>query len=126
MRSLRLRLLLGAVLGVSAALAVAGIVLVAMFETHVRQRYVKELDDHLLQLAAVVQVDAAGAVSLKHDLSDPAFQRPLSGLYWQVMDGGRVVLRSRSLWDEVLPPPSAPPRPGDCRSARSSAPASSG
>ena len=112
MRSLRLRLLLGAVVGVSAALAVAGIVLVALFQSHVRQRYVKELDDHLLQLAANVQVDAAGAVSLKHELSDPAFQRPLSGLYWQVMDGGRVVLGSRSLWDEVLPPSSSPAEAG--------------
>ena len=113
MRSLRLRLLLGAVVGVSAALAVAGIILVTIFETHVRQRYVKELDDHLLQLAAIVQVDAAGVVTLKHELSDPAFQRPLSGLYWQVKDAGRVVLRSRSLWDDTLALPSAAARPGE-------------
>jgi signal transduction histidine kinase len=112
MRSLRLRLLLGAVVGVSVALTVAGIVLVTLFETHVRQRYVKELDDHLLQLAATVQVDAAGVVTLKHELSDPAFQRPLSGLYWQVKDDARVVLRSRSLWDDTLALPSAAARPG--------------
>ena len=113
MRSLRLRLLLGAVVGVSAALTVAGIVLVTIFETHVRQRYVKELDDHLLQLAAVVQVDAAGVVTLKHELSDPAFHRPLSGLYWQVKDAARVVLRSRSLWDDTLALPSDAARPGE-------------
>jgi len=103
MRSIRLRLLLGAVVGVTIALAIAGVVLVAVFEAHVRERYVKELDDHLLQLAAVIQVDPAGAITLKHDLSDPGFQRPLSGVYWQVAEGGRAVLRSRSLWDEVLP-----------------------
>jgi signal transduction histidine kinase len=113
MRSLRLRLLLGAVVGVSAALTVAGIILVTIFETHVRRRYVKELDDHLLQLAAMVQVDQAGVVTLKHELSDPAFQRPLSGLYWQVKDAGRVALRSRSLWDDVLTLPSAATRPGE-------------
>jgi signal transduction histidine kinase len=109
MRSLRLRLLLGAVMGVGAALAVAGIILVAIFAAHVRHRYVKELDDHLLQLAAIVQVNEAGAVTLKHELSDPAFQRPLSGHYWQIKDGGRVALRSRSLWDEILalPPDTA-------------------
>ena len=121
MRSLRLRLLLGAVVGVSAALAVAGVILVTIFESHVRQRYVKELDDHLLQLAAIVQVDEAGLVTLKHELSDPAFQRPLSGLYWQVKDGGRVVLRSRSLWDEALALPSAG-RPGELQERELSGP----
>ena len=113
MRSLRLRLLLGAVVGVGAALAVAGIILVAIFAAHVRHRYVKELDDHLLQLAAIVQMDEAGTVTLKHELSDPAFQRPLSGLYWQVKDGGRVALRSRSLWDEILALPPDTARPGE-------------
>ncbi len=113
MRSLRLRLLLGAVVGVGAALAVAGIILVAIFAAHVRHRYVKELDDHLLQLAAIVQMDEAGAVTLKHELSDPAFQRPLSGLYWQVKDGGRVALRSRSLWDEILALSPDTARPGE-------------
>ena len=118
MRSLRLRLLLGAVVGVSAALAVAGVILVTIFETHVRQRYVKELDDHLLQLAAIVQVDEAGVVTLKHELSDPAFQRPLSGLYWQVKDGGAsraqiAVAVGRRPGAAVLQP-----GPGNCRSAR--------
>jgi len=103
MRSIRLRLLLGAVMGVGIALAIAGVVLVAVFEAHIRERYVKELDDHLLQLAAAIQIDPAGTITLKHDLSDPGFQRPLSNLYWQVAEQGQAVLRSRSLWDEVLP-----------------------
>lgn len=112
MRSLRLRLLLGAVLGVAAALAVAGVILVAIFSAHIHRRYVKELDDHLLQLAAVIQIDASGELSLKHELSDPGFQQPLSGLYWQVMDSGRVALRSRSLWDSSLIPARATSAPG--------------
>lgn len=102
MKSLRLRLLLSAMLSVSVALAIAGVVLVVIFGQHVQQRYVKELEDHLLQLAAVIQFDAAGQLTLKHDLSDPAFSRPLSGLYWQVSEAGRVLRRSRSLWDSRL------------------------
>jgi signal transduction histidine kinase len=109
MRSIRLRLLLGAVVGVGIALAIAGVILVAVFEAHIRERYIKELDDHLLQLAAAIRIDPAGAITLKHDLSDPGFQRPLSGLYWQVADRGQAVLRSRSLWDEVLPAKANPP-----------------
>ena len=112
MRSLRLRLLLGAVLGVSVALAIAGVFLVAIFGAHIHRRYVKELDDHLLQLAAAVQIDEAGGLTLRHDLSDPAFQRPLSGLYWQVMDAGRIALRSRSLWDSSLVLAAKPSAPG--------------
>lgn len=65
MRSLRLRLLLGAVLGVGAALAIAGVILVAIFSAHIHRRYVKELDDHLLQLAAVMQIDASGGLFAK-------------------------------------------------------------
>jgi signal transduction histidine kinase len=113
MRSLRLRLLLGAVVGVSAALTVAGVMLVTIFETHIRQRYIKELDDHLLQLAAIIQADAAGTITLKHELSDPAFQHPLSGLYWQVTDAGRIALRSRSLWDNALTVGSVAGSPGE-------------
>lgn len=112
MRSLRLRLLLGAVLGVGAALAIAGVILVAIFSAHIHRRYVKELDDHLLQLAAVIQIDASGGLSLKHELSDPGFQQPVSGLYWQVMDSGRVALRSRSLWDSSLMLAPATSEPG--------------
>jgi signal transduction histidine kinase len=123
MRSLRLRLLLGAVLGIGAALAVAGVILVAIFDAHVHRRYVKELDDHLLQLAAVIQRDAAGGLTLKHDLSDPQFQRPLSGLYWQVSDEGRVVLRSRSLWDTTLALPPTPQKSGELREGEVAGPA---
>jgi signal transduction histidine kinase len=123
MSSLRLRLMLGAVLGIGAALAIAGVILVAIFDAHVRRRYVKELDDHLLQLAAVTQRDAAGGLTLKHDLSDPQFQRPLSGLYWQVSEAGRVVLRSRSLWDTTLTLPPAPEKSGELREGEVQGPA---
>jgi signal transduction histidine kinase len=123
MKSLRLRLLLGAVLGVSVALALAGVVLVALFEAHVHRRYVKELDDHLLQLAAAIQFDQAGAMALKHDLSDPAFQRPLSGLYWQVADAGHVVLSSRSLWDTTLTFASVAAKPGELQEREIAGPA---
>jgi signal transduction histidine kinase len=123
MRSLRLRLLLGAVLGVSIALAVAGAVLVTIFDRHVHRRYVKELDDHLLQLAAAIQLDQAGTPALKHDLSDPAFRRPLSGLYWQVSEGTRNVLRSRSLWDSDVVLAGAAPSPGELAVREVSGPA---
>ncbi|MDX2159495.1 MAG: HAMP domain-containing sensor histidine kinase [Hyphomicrobiaceae bacterium] len=108
MMSLQLRLLLLAVAGIAAALLAASIVLVAVFERHVRGRYVEALDGHLHQLVALVQVEPQGVVSLRHELYDAVFQEPLSGHYWQVSEGGRAVLRSKSLWDATLPVPPAP------------------
>ena len=103
MNSLRLRLLAMAIVGVAAALVIAGFVIVMAFDNHVRGRFIKELDDHLLQLAALIVPEAEGKVGLSGELSDPLFQRPLSGLYWQVSENGKIAARSRSLWDESIP-----------------------
>jgi signal transduction histidine kinase len=46
-------------------------------------------------------------------LADPRFQRPLSGLYWQIQDLDRpTLLRSRSLWDAVVELPEGDLEPG--------------
>ncbi len=103
MNSLRLRLLAMAIIGAGTALAIAGVVIVMAFDNHVRGRFVKELDDHLLQLAAQLVPEPEGKASLSGELSDPLFQRPLSGLYWQVSENGKIAARSRSLWDESIP-----------------------
>jgi signal transduction histidine kinase len=116
MRSLRLRLLIGAVIGIGIALSLAGLVLVRIFDDHVRQRYVKELEDHLHQLVAMIQVGPAGTLKLKQELSEPEFHRPFSGHYWQVEREGQAILRSRSLWDEALRLRGGPPEPGAPRS----------
>jgi signal transduction histidine kinase len=101
-RSLRLRLLLGAAVWIVAALVVAGLILAELFAQHVHDRFRIELGHHLDQLAAALDIDADGKLMLLRPPSDPRFERPLSGLYWQVAVNGRRVLRSRSLWDEAL------------------------
>lgn len=108
-RSLRFRLLAGAALWIALALAAAGVGLSTLFRDHVIARFDTELEHHLDQLAANIDVDGDGKPVLPQALSDPRFQRPLSGLYWQVQAGG-AVLRSRSLWDVVLDLPPDPDR----------------
>lgn len=103
--SLRLRLLLGAAVWIVLALVIAGLILAELFARHVEDRFVVELGHHLDQLAASLRIDAAGKPELARPLPDPRLSRPLSGLYWQVAEGGRVVLRSRSLWDHTLAVP---------------------
>ena len=98
--SLRLRLLAGAAVWIVVALAVAGVVLAALFRAHVERRLEAELAVHLDQLAAALEAAPDGGPSLAREPSDPRFGRPYSGLSWQVNAAAdEPALRSRSLWD---------------------------
>lgn len=105
-RSLRARLLLVSTASIAVALALAGFALVELFERHVERRVAAELATYAKQLAGNLQFDAVGMPSLAGGLADPRFGQPLSGLYWQIQeDATGIRLRSRSLWDYVLPMP---------------------
>lgn len=106
--SLRLRLLLAAAISVVVALSLAGTGMVLLFQNHVEERIERELQSHLLQLAASLEFTPDGALIVTRELADPRFNRPLSGLYWQIDIGGADVARSRSLWDEKLAVPTPP------------------
>lgn len=103
--SLRLRLLLGAVVSVLAALALSAFGLTLLFERHVERRVDVELATYLDQIVAGLGRAADGGFFLSREPADPRFEEPLSGLYWQAQ-ADDAVLRSRSLWDAslALPP----------------------
>ncbi len=104
--SLRLRLLLGTLFWIAASITLTGWGLGELFRQHVSRQFQAELQTHLDQLTAQIDLDEQGHVVLKQSLSDPRFQRPYSGYYWQVDQGNeRGALRSRSLWDEILSVP---------------------
>jgi len=106
-RSLRLRLLAAGAVSTVLALALAGFGLALLFEHHVERRAIAELTVHLDQVIAGLNSDGSGAVTISRTPADPRFDRPFSGLYWQVEstpeDTDPWVLRSRSLWDARLP-----------------------
>jgi len=114
MRSIRLRLLVGAIVGIIVALTLAGIVLVQSFDAHLRRHFIKDIEDHLVQLIGSIELDDTGKVVKRQDLSEPEFRRPFSGYYWQVAQADHIV-RSRSLWDSVLDLPGPAPEPGGAR-----------
>ncbi|HEY7607654.1 MAG TPA: HAMP domain-containing sensor histidine kinase [Alphaproteobacteria bacterium] len=101
-RSLKLRLLVAATVSVAAALAAAGAGLSVLFEQHVMRRLEAELETHLRQLAAGVEIAPDGTLSVSRGPADPRFSEPLSGLYWQIESERGAPLRSRSLWDTTL------------------------
>lgn len=100
-RSLRLRLALAGAASIIAALVAAFFVLSTLFERHVERRIAAELMLHLNQIIAGISERADAPLALARPPADPRFERPLSGLYWQI-DGEGTRIRSRSLWDDVL------------------------
>ncbi|MBO9629393.1 MAG: HAMP domain-containing histidine kinase [Shinella sp.] len=103
-RSLRLRLALAGAASIIAALVAAFFVLSTLFERHVERRIASELVLHLSQIIAGIAEQPGSALVLAAPPVDPRFDRPLSGLYWQIESDGKR-LRSRSLWDDVLTMP---------------------
>lgn len=108
--SLRLRLLAATLVALALALLLAGVLLSGLFRDHVMRQFEATLTQQLDQVTARLEFDAAGQPLIDPQaLSDPRWQKPYSGLYWQLdrttADGlSRVgVLRSRSLWDTNLP-----------------------
>ena len=108
-QSLRFRLLAATVVGLAVALLLAGWVLSSLFREHVLQQFQASLAQQLDQVTAQLDFDSAGRPSIDSQaLSDPRWQRPYSGLYWQIDEmtpSGQErssVLRLRSLWDTRL------------------------
>ena len=101
--SIRLRVLALAVASIVVTIAVAGASLVFFFERQVLRYVEQNLNLHWTELATAFGVDVDGQPELSQRLTDPRYQQPYGGAYWQVSEGGRPVLRSRSLFDKELP-----------------------
>lgn len=97
--SLRNRLLLTAAAAMLAAITLAGLVIVALFDRHVERRAIAEVHNHQRTLLFEIELDANGKLKVLQRPSDPLFDKPYSGLYWQVSQEQETLLRSRSLWD---------------------------
>lgn len=109
-RSLRWRLLVATFAAQAVALALAGWAIDALFREHVQRQFDAGLVTQLDQVTARLEPGSGGEPKLAAEgLSDPRWLRPFSGLYWQVDEAGATrrtgVLRSRSLWDTVIPAP---------------------
>ncbi|MDI1345632.1 MAG: sensor histidine kinase, partial [Pseudolabrys sp.] len=100
--SLRLRLIAGGIVAILVALTIAGAGLTLLFERHITRTIADDLDIHLKQLLAGIDIDPQGNLFMSRPPADPRFDDPLSGLYWQVTDDRGQLLRSRSLWDTTL------------------------
>ena len=102
--SLQRRLFLGAAIWILLALATTALLLSVLFRNHLENDLARRLDADFLQLVSQFDVDGQGRLLHSVAMSDPLYQRVLSGRYWQIERDGVVSLHSRSLWDATLDP----------------------
>ncbi len=104
--SLALRLFLSATAWTVAILLVTGFVLSSFYRQTVERAFDRRLDVYLRTLVADVASPEEANEKFPQSISEPLFELPLSGWYWQVTrtDPDKHDVRSsRSLWDGGLP-----------------------
>ncbi|MBL4748655.1 MAG: HAMP domain-containing histidine kinase [Magnetovibrio sp.] len=111
MRSVSFRLIVLSIVWISGALVIGGSVLGQHFRTHVQNSFDFGLHRHVQEVLSYAEV-VDGAFNLSSRPTDPSYQRPLSGWYWEVVQNGKVIERSRSEWDTTLALPSQIPALG--------------
>lgn len=102
MRSLRSRLMLVATIWAVLGVASAGIALSLVFQDFLGRQLNDELLEHLDELEVLLETGPDGTLKLVRPLSDPRYQPPHSGFYWQVQDNRGVIARSGSLKGDTL------------------------
>ncbi|MGB8818033.1 MAG: HAMP domain-containing sensor histidine kinase [Rhizobiaceae bacterium] len=100
-KSLGVRLFAGAVIFLGIALFLTWLALSSLFQSYVNGSYSRELLAVSDTIAAGIAVDANG-LTLRREPTDPRFQVPAGGRYWQVEGLSGGLQRSRSLWDMEL------------------------
>jgi signal transduction histidine kinase len=107
-RSLRSRLLLGALVWVIAASIAGGWALSYAFRSAARNAFDARLSSFVAVLIGQIDVQPDGQLSLARAIGDPQFEQVYSGWYWLASDRINPPLRSRSLWDLSLDVPNVP------------------
>ncbi len=100
--TLSFRLIASSIVWVAGSLVAAGFLLVLLFRDHIERRFDAQLYDHLEELVAASEISLRGTLELTWVPSDPRFNRPHSGWYWQILRGNEVVAESASVWRRGL------------------------
>ncbi len=102
-RSLARRLVLASLFAALVLLVIAGVLLFLMFRATLERQFDARLESLMNGLLANVEQQADGSVYVSRRLSDPLFQLPASGWYWQITPlerEGAPALASRSLLEK--------------------------
>jgi len=107
-KSLRTRLVIGALIWISIGVSAAGVFISVLFGQHAAALVDSEMMGHVEELASLIDVNPEGAPHLYRPLSDPRFGFAGSGYSWQVSRAGKVLIKSISASAADLPVPNDP------------------
>ncbi|EJL6782357.1 ATP-binding protein [Vibrio sp. 378] len=99
--SIKSRLVLAAIVWLTAMILAAGVTIPTQVYNYMVDDTRSQLSIFMDEVAAQLEVDNTGHLSLTAQLSDPRFNRPYSGLYWSASTEASLE-RSRSLWDKKI------------------------
>lgn len=103
MQSLRRRAILGGIAWASIAIVLGGIALFYFLDGLTQRRFDDGLSDRYIQVVAALGNSSGDPDLLESYLTDPLYQRPYSGRYWQIRGSDGSTIVSRSLFDILLP-----------------------
>lgn len=106
-KSLRLRLLLAWAVFILLLLLAASVGLRLLFERSIMRRTQVELSADLRQIKRGMEIANDGSLRIVRKPTDPQFDIPLGGRYWQVREANSIQARSLSLKDEQLDVPAS-------------------
>jgi signal transduction histidine kinase len=105
MTSLKRRLILAATLWITLGMISAGFVLSGVFKRHVTDQIYIEIYEHLDELVHLTEFKPGTLLRLSRHLSDPRYDIPMSGYYWEIQKAGSVLAKSASLENAGLSMP---------------------
>ncbi len=102
--SLRARLVIAVLAWTGLGTAAIWLAATRIYATHVEEHFNAELAVHVEELSRLTRLRADGQPELVRPLSDPRYEVPESGYYWQISVDGRPPLGSASLAGKRLDP----------------------
>lgn len=103
--SIRARLIGLSALLIGVALLAGYLAIAAILDRFITDRFDAETEAVADTLIAGASIDTEGRLIAGPEPTDPRFDMPLSGWFWQLSQDGRVTAKSQSLFDNVLNPP---------------------
>lgn len=101
-RSLRRRAILAGLVWAALAFAGSGLVLNRIMDSIIVNRFDGLLAETFFKLGAAVSNAGDSVAAIALHMSDPAYNRPYSGRYWQAIAPDGTIHSSRSLFDALL------------------------
>ena len=102
LNSLALRLFLSASVWIIFTLFSGGLLLSNVFRESTQNAFEDKLNFFMETLIGSSKVDSTSSITVVSELGDPRFYQPYSGWYWQINQKSKTLVRSRSMWDQVL------------------------